>query len=233
MNITALKAFEDNYIWLLEDQGHLLLVDPGEAEPVLSYIEESGQTLDGVVLTHEHDDHVGGVPALLEEYPYLFVYGPVETNAVNTMTLEEGDGFEWRGHRFEVLKTAGHTQDHISYLVEGHLFCGDALFSAGCGRVFTGDYDAQFETMRTYADLDDDVLVYPGHEYTLSNLEFAAVQEPDNQDIQDALIEVKQLREKGQNTLSSSIGREKKINLFLQAQSLEEFIELREAKDQF
>ena len=114
-----------------------------------------------------------------------------------------------------------------------NLFCGDALFSAGCGRVFTGDYEAQYETLQKFKRLDDDINVYPGHEYTEINLRFAYNMQPDNEKISKALKEVRELRAKGQPTLPTTIGREKEINLFLQVETLEDFIELRNARDDF
>src|SRR5699024_12234958 len=133
----------------------------------------------------------------------------------------------------EVSKTAGHTYEHISFLMDKALFCGDALFSGGCGRVFTGDYQAQYETLQKFGQLPDDVEVYAGHEYTQTNLRFAHSIKPSDQVISRALDDVNELRKKDLPTLPSTIGREKKINLLMQAKTLDEFIGLREMRDNF
>ena len=137
------------------------------------------------------------------------------------------------GQTVQVSLAAGHTHGHISFLMGNHLFCGDALFSAGCGRVFTGDYEAQYETLQKFKRLEDDVNIYAGHEYTETNLRFASDMQPDNEVVSKVLKEVRDLRAKGSPTLPTTIGREKEINLFLQAETLEDFIELRNARDIF
>ena len=147
--------------------------------------------------------------------------------------VEEGNSFNLLDQTFQVFETGGHTHGHISFLMGDALFCGDALFSAGCGRVFTGDYEAQYETLRKFKRLDDDINIYPGHEYTEINLRFAYDTRPNNKKVSKALEEVRELRAKGQPTLPTTIGREKEINLFLQVETLEEFIELRNARNDF
>lgn len=233
MNIHPVKAFSDNYIWVVEKDSKAIIVDPGEAEGVLAYLEENALDLEAILLTHNHDDHIGGVVGVLEEYIDTPIYGPDETSTIAIHIVKEGDSFELLGETFEVFKTAGHTKEHISYLMEDALFCGDALFSGGCGRVFTGDYQAQFDALQKFNELADDVKVYAAHEYTETNLRFAQSIEPDNQVIADALGEVKDLLADNQPTLPSTIQKEKEINLFLQADSLERFKELRDERDEF
>ncbi len=233
MKIHPIKAFSDNYIWCIETGTKAVIIDPGEAAGVLAHLEQNGLHLAAVLLTHNHGDHTGGVKEILAKYPETPVFGPEETAPLANRIVREGDSFELLGQTFQVLETGGHTHGHISYLAGGHLFCGDALFSAGCGRVFTGDYGAQFETLQKFKRLDGNIKVYPGHEYTEANLRFAQKMEPENEDISKALDEVRHLRAKGEPTLPTTIGREKKINLFLQAETLAEFIELRNARDKF
>lgn len=233
MNIHSIKAFSDNYIWLMGEGSDVIVIDPGEAEGVLAYLEEQQLRLTAVLLTHNHDDHVGGVSEVLTEYPDTPVYGPEETKDLADHIVQDGDSFELLGQRFNVFKTAGHTEGHISYLTGEALFCGDALFSGGCGRVFTGDYQAQYDALQKFNRLDDEVKVYAAHEYTQTNLRFAQSIQPENQTISKALEQVADLRANGQPTLPTTIGREKDINLFLRAETLEDFVELRQARDKF
>lgn len=233
MKIQPVKAFSDNYIWVIEKDSKAMIIDPGEAEGVLAYLKENELDLAAILLTHNHDDHIGGVVGILEEYLETPIYGPEETSTIADYILQEGDSFEVLSQTFEVIKTAGHTEEHISYLTDDALFCGDALFSGGCGRVFTGNYGAQFAAMKKFKALNDTIKVYAGHEYTETNLRFALSVESENQVIVDALEEVQAIRQQGRPTLPSTIGQEKEINLFMQAESIDKFIELRQARDEF
>lgn len=229
MDIKYIKAFNDNYIWTIEKDGKLIVVDPGDAGPVIDYLK--GRKLDYILLTHKHMDHVGGIDELKIKYGPK-VYGPIETSEYNDVTLKDGDDFDLLGEKFKVLSTGGHTEDHISYLVDGNLFCGDALFLAGCGRVFTKDYDKAYEGLNKLKDLADDTVVYPAHEYSLANLEFAK-SVISNEDLDREYERVKKLREEDEITLPTTIGKEKKINPFFLAKDLDEFIEFRNKKDNF
>lgn len=233
MQIIPIKAFSDNYIWLIRIDSKAIVVDPGESKAVIDYLKEEELDLQAILLTHEHDDHIAGVEDILTFYPDLSVYGPVETQDLADQIVHHDDQFTILGQDFRVFKTAGHTHEHISYLMGQDLFCGDALFSAGCGRVFTGDYQAQYDSMQFFASLADETRIYPGHEYTLTNLQFAHTIRPADQAIADELKTVEDLRAHDQITLPSTIEKEKKINVFIQTESLEEFKELRDARDQF
>lgn len=233
MIIHPIKAFSDNYIWCIQEETEAVVVDPGEAKGVLDYLEEKQLRLAAILLTHKHEDHTGGIQEIVARHPESQVYGPKETEALANRVVEEGNSFNLLGQTFQVFETGGHTHGHISFLMGDALFCGDALFSAGCGRVFTGDYEAQYETLRKFKRLDDDINIYPGHEYTEINLRFAYDTRPNNKKVSKALEEVRELRAKGQPTLPTTIGREKEINLFLQVETLEEFIELRNARNDF
>ncbi len=233
MQVIGLKAFKDNYIWVIQEGEQLAIVDPGQAEPVLDFLRNNQLSPSVILLTHEHNDHIGGLAQMLEHYPNCQVIGPSEVSGLVDKVVKDGDSFDLFGYQVEVFKTAGHTKEHISYLVDDKLFCGDALFSAGCGRVFTGDFQAQFEALQVFNSLGDQILVYAGHEYTLTNLAFAMEIEPDNREIADVYKRVKQQREDGLASLPSTIGLEKKINLFMRAKSVEEFTKLRKKRDQF
>lgn len=233
MNIIPIKAFSDNYIWLLEEATQAVVVDPGEAQGVLDYLDTHDLTLTTLLLTHNHDDHIGGVQDIIDRYPEIIIYGPQETANLATEGVADGDQFELFGQTVKVVRSEGHTRGHISYIMDDKLFCGDAMFSGGCGRVFTGDYQAQYDALQTFKALDDDVKVYAAHEYTQTNLRFALSVQPDNALIKEALEEANKVVEAGQPTLPTTIGREKDINLFLQAKDLAEFIELRNGRDNF
>ncbi|QQE46828.1 Hydroxyacylglutathione hydrolase [Peptoniphilus harei] len=229
MNINFIKAFNDNYIWTIEKDGKLIVVDPGDAGPVIDYLKN--KKLDYIILTHKHMDHVGGVDELKIKYGPK-VYGPNETSEYNDVTLRDGDVFDLLGEDFKVISTGGHTEDHISYLVDGNLFCGDALFLAGCGRVFTKDYKKAYEGLKKLKNLADDTVVYPAHEYSLANLKFAK-SIISNEDLDREYERVRKLRDEDKITLPSTIGKEKKINPFFLAKDLDEFIEFRNKKDNF
>lgn len=229
MNINFIKAFNDNYIWTIEKDGKVLVVDPGDAGPVIDYLK--GRNLDYIILTHKHMDHVGGVDELKIKYGPK-VYGPNETSEYNDVTLRDGDVFDLLGEDFKVISTGGHTEDHISYLVDGNLFCGDALFLAGCGRVFTKDYKKAYEGLKKLKNLADDTVVYPAHEYSLANLKFAK-SIISNEDLDREYERVRKLRDEDKITLPSTIGKEKKINPFFLAKDLDEFIEFRNKKDNY
>ncbi|MGB3160077.1 MAG: hydroxyacylglutathione hydrolase [Carnobacterium sp.] len=233
MTVYPIKAFSDNYIWIIEEGTEAVIVDPGEAKHVIAYLEEKQLRLNSILLTHNHDDHIGGVQEILANYPEISIYGPKETEQLANQIVSEGDSFTLLGQNFQVFQTGGHTHGHISFVTKEALFCGDALFSGGCGRVFTKDYQAQYDALQKFKQLDDDIQVYAAHEYTQTNLQFAQSIEPSNKVISESLTEVKDLRLNGQPTLPSTIGKEKKINLFLQAEKLEDFKKLRQARDNF
>lgn len=234
MNIHPIKAFSDNYIWMIEEGTEAVVVDPGEAEGVMDYLKEQQLNLTAILLTHNHEDHIGGVKEILAKYSDTPVYGPEETVPLADRIVQEGESFKLLGQNFQVIKTGGHTHGHISFLMgEKALFCGDALFSAGCGRVFTGDYQAQYDALQKFKRLDDEIKVYAAHEYTQTNLRFAHSVQPSNKAVSEALDQVNDLRAKEEPTLPSTIGREKKINLFIQAETVEDFIALRKARDDF
>ncbi len=184
--IIPIPAFADNYIWLLRDGRSAVVVDPGDATPVLAYLERAGLTLTAILATHHHNDHVGGIPALRERYP-VPVFGPArESIPARTQALSEGDVFEVPGLpvTLRTLDIPGHTAGHIALFGEvagaPSVFCGDTLFAAGCGRLFEGTPSQMWASLSALARLPDATNVYCGHEYTLANLRFALAVEPDN-----------------------------------------------------
>lgn len=233
MKVRRLKAFEDNYIWCLEVAAQVIVVDPGQAQPVLTYLKETQKQPVAILITHNHEDHYGGLKEILSHYKGIPVYGPQEVASLVTHLIKEGDHLTLLDRDFTILKTAGHSPEHISYYTPGHLFCGDALFSAGCGRVFTRDYEAAFQGLQKIKALPTDTLLYGGHEYTLTNLDFALSQVADKEKYQNYRQQVQTQLEQGQASLPTRLDQEMQINLFLQADNLAEFTRLRLARDQF
>jgi len=223
MNLISIPAFEDNYIWVLvDDDRRCIIVDPGESAPVLQAIKENRWQPEAILLTHHHHDHVGGVPDLLAQFPHLAVYGPAETqDKGTTQVVEEGENVLIRGYEFSVFATPGHTSGHICYYSKPYLFCGDTLFSGGCGRLFEGTPAQMYQSLLKINALPDDTLICCAHEYTLGNMKFAASILPDDRAIQDYYLKVKELRAKNQNTLPVTLKNERKINVFLRTNDID------------
>lgn len=224
LTITPIPAFSDNYIWCLADTstGKALIVDPGQAEPVLDYLNANNLTLDTILITHHHPDHTGGVAKLQEACGPERIAGPAESPFKNlTELLHSGDELSWQGMVFQILAVPGHTLDHIAFYSatpvenQGVLFCGDTLFACGCGRLFEGTPAQMLESMTAIRDLPDNTAVYCAHEYTLANLKFARHWLPEDERLQTFEIECKARREKGHPTLPVSLGEEKLRNPFL------------------
>lgn len=234
MTVTALEALSDNYIWLYQKEQELVVIDPGEAMPVLHYLaNHKDEHLSAILLTHNHADHTGGVKEIVAKYPDIAVYGPGECRAYAENIVHDGETIDLLGQNWEIISVPGHTNGHIAYLVDDKVFCGDALFMAGCGRVFTGDYQAQYETVNKFSQLADDVKVYAAHEYSETNLRFANEVDPSNSAVEEALRKVRQQREKNEPTLPSTIEVEKEVNPFMRANDFDEFVQLRNKRDGF
>lgn len=220
MDLSALPAFADNYIWMLHDGTQAVVVDPGDAAPVLQALDTHALQLAGILVTHHHADHTDGVDALRPRLQGP-VWGPAREDIPTPCTpLNDGDHIEALGLRFRVIDVPGHTAGHIAYAQEGAaeaplLFCGDTLFSAGCGRLFEGTAAQMHTSLTRLAALPADTRVCCTHEYTLANLRFAAAVEPGN--IERAAYDARcqALRAAGRMTLPSSIGLELQINPFL------------------
>lgn len=181
MIVHSLIAFNDNYIWLIEQPQHIWVVDPGEAKPVIEWLAQHQRSLSGILITHHHADHIGGVETLLAHYPAAQVFAPAKLHKTPvTDRLKEGDQLELGHERLKVMATPGHTLDHLCFIGQDALFCGDTLFTGGCGRVFEGTTDQMAESLAKIKALPAHLKVYCGHEYSLANLNFAIRVEPNN-----------------------------------------------------
>lgn len=219
IKVTAIHAFADNYIWLIGRDGNssVAIVDPGTAEPVLAALEQHGLRPCAILTTHHHFDHTAGISELLEHFD-IPVYGPAnEPIPFRTHPLKEGDRVELGelGLTFDVWDTPGHTSGHIAYLGHGCLFCGDTLFTAGCGRLFEGTPEEMQHSLARIRELPDETRVYCAHEYTLDNIGFALMAEPENQELRQRREEAIKTIMKGKPTVPSELGLEKRTNPFL------------------
>ncbi|MEI7537826.1 MAG: hydroxyacylglutathione hydrolase [Comamonadaceae bacterium] len=223
MKLIPLPAFSDNYIWLLHDERHALVVDPGDAEPVLAALQEFKLELQAILVTHHHPDHTGGVAAL-RQATGAQVFGPQREAMPQPLTqLSDGARVQCLGLQFEVIDVPGHTAGHIAYYTSGAdqapiLFSGDTLFSGGCGRLFEGTPAQMLVSLKRLSALPDDTRVCCAHEYTLSNLKFACAVEPGNAALQAYFVSVRELRSANQPSLPSALFLERQINPFLRTQ---------------
>ncbi len=217
MHIVALRAFRDNYLWLVHDGRRALVVDPGAAAPVVAACESQGLQLAGILVTHHHRDHTDGIVPLLDRQR-VPVWGPAdEPIPGRTHAVRDGDRIQPPGMdvMFEVMHVPGHTLGHVAYAGADALFCGDTLFSAGCGRLFEGSPAQMLGSLERLAALPAHTKVHCAHEYTLSNLQFARRVEPENADMASYTTWCEQRRADDAPTLPGTIGQELLVNPFL------------------
>lgn len=217
LQIIPLPAFKDNYIWLITASDRAVVVDPGDAEVVLEALAARALVLDAVLITHHHNDHIGGLEALVGAHPAR-VFAPADARIPGTAhAVRDGARIELLGGALTlaVMDVPGHTETHVAYHGGGLLFPGDTLFSAGCGRLLGGTAAQLHASLARLAALPGDTRVYPTHEYTLANLAFSAHVEPDNAARDAALAKARASREGGQPTLPTTIANECAINPFL------------------
>ena len=221
MNLVALSAFTDNYIWMFHDGRHAVVVDPGDSAPVIAALAAQRLVLSAILVTHHHADHVGGVAELKRKYNCRVVAPHDKTTEIANVDLRvaNADIVKVGSLLGRVLETPGHTLDHISYVFDNEktLFAADTLFSIGCGRVFEGDYPMMWDSLLKLRALPDDFKLYCGHEYTASNVKFALTIDPDNVALQARAAEVAKLRAENKPTIPSLLGDEKRANVFLRA----------------
>ncbi|MBD1844153.1 hydroxyacylglutathione hydrolase [Cyanobacteria bacterium FACHB-63] len=256
MQIYRIPALSDNYIFLLYDEARQIaaVVDPAEARPVLKKLEELGATLVAIFNTHHHHDHVGGNRELLDRFPNAIVYAGVHDRGRipgQQVELNAGDRVKFGDRTGEVLFVPGHTRGHIAYYFppvadeSGELFCGDTLFSAGCGRLFEGTPAQMVDSLSQIRSLPDSTRVWCAHEYTLSNLKFAVTVDRQNPDLQARFAQVQAARSRNEATIPTHLGLEKRTNPFLRwdtpeiqkeigrRDAIETFAALRQQKERF
>lgn len=215
-------ALADNYIWRLgaPDANEVIVVDPGDAQPVLAALDAAAHSLSAILITHHHQDHIGGVAKLRQAYPQAAIIAP-DDRRIPVATQRVGDGAQLSlagVADFEVLAVPGHTASHVAYCGAGALFCGDTLFAGGCGRVFDGTCHQLAASLRRLAQLPPSTLCYCAHEYTLENLGFAQWVEPDNPDVAARINRVRAQRAAQQPTVPSTLAEELATNPFLRTQ---------------
>ena len=231
LSIKPIKSFTDNYIWMIKKNKDVVVVDPGDAIPVLNFLKEKNLNLKSILITHKHSDHIGGIEDLLSHYPNIKIYGPKNNfnfiyTVVNNDELLKIDELNIE---FRVIATPGHTLDHVVFADQDHLFCGDTLFGCGCGKLFEGSYSQMHSSLKTLSKLPTSIKVFCAHEYTKKNIEFALTQDKDNQ----YLIDRKRNLIGKDITLPSTLGEELKTNPFLRSKDVTQFKELRQRKDNF
>ena len=215
--VTPIPAFQDNYIWLIHDDVHAIAVDPGDASVVIDYLKSQHLTLTDILITHHHQDHTGGVTALAKR-GQCRVHAPLQTPLRHChQRVQQGDQvcIESLDLTLNVINLPGHTLDHVGYITDSALFCGDTLFVGGCGRIFEGTAAMMQQSLQKIASLPEQLLIYCAHEYTEANYRFAHTVDPDNIALQEQIQQAQQKRNNHRPTVPSSIAIERATNPFL------------------
>jgi hydroxyacylglutathione hydrolase len=220
--INRVAALDDNYVWIITQGKTTVVIDPGEAQPVIDWLSTNKRDLSAILITHGHHDHVGGIAGLLKTHPNLKLYANCRLAlAIPNIPIDVNTRFAIDGLSFVSLDLSGHTPDQMGYYLETEnaLFCGDALFAGGCGRLFNGGTAAQMSaTLARISALPDQTYLYCAHEYTLANLRFAQIAEPNNVKTAQRLIDTIALRQQGAATVPSLLGIERETNPFLRTE---------------
>jgi hydroxyacylglutathione hydrolase len=236
LKVSLIPVLSDNYVFVIERGQQAAVVDPAVADPVIAALEAKGLELTAILHTHHHSDHIGGTPGLLERWPQARVIASAADRLripLQTEGVRGGDHVSLLGEDVQVLDVPGHTRAHIAYVLpeSGHLYCGDTLFAGGCGRLFEGTAEQMHSSLQVLAALPAETRVWCAHEYTASNLTWAAELQPEDQAIAVRLAEVLERRHQGLPTIPSSIGLERATNLFVRAPNPGALAELRQSKD--
>ena len=222
LNIEPIKAYTDNYIWLVSTNEGSIVVDPGESKEILNLIDTNKIDLKGILITHHHYDHTNGLIDLTNKMN-LEVYGPKKIEGINNI-VKESDKFSLIGIDFEVIEIPGHTLDHLAFYSSSNkdpiLFCGDTLFAGGCGRVFEGTFEQMFKSLKKISNYPKETKIFCGHEYTLSNLKFALEVDEDNKQLANEYINVKKLISSDIPSLPTNLNKELKVNPFLRCNEI-------------
>lgn len=237
LNVILVPTLEDNYTYIIESKDSVAIIDPGEAAPVITVLDEKSLTPSFIFNTHHHWDHVNGNKKLKDKYDLRVIGSQYDKDRVPELDqgLEHGETFKFGDETVEVIATAGHTLGHIClYFRESKiLFTGDTLFSLGCGKFFEGTAEDMFKSFEALKKLPDDTQIYCGHEYTLANSKFCLSITPDSQNLLKHIEKIKTLRTNNKPTIPSTLALEKKANVFLMAKTAAELKKLRDLKDNF
>lgn len=239
ITVQIIPILSDNYAFFIESSdGTTAIIDPGEADPILQYVTDHNKTLDFIINTHHHWDHVNGNPKIQKTTSAKLVAPAKEAHHIKgniDIALHDGDVFTLGADQATIMETPGHTAGGLCFHFKdsGIVFTGDTLFSMGCGRLFEGTATDMFGSFQKLRALPEDTLVYCGHEYTKGNAGFCLSQDRDNEDLKTRIEEVKTLRADNKPTIPTTIGLEVKTNIFMKAKSAEEFAALRQKKDKF
>ena len=237
--IHEVKAFSDNYIWVISDGTAAWVVDPGDAEPVVEFLNGQDLNLVGILLTHWHGDHQDGVESLCATFPDISVIGSNKQLKGPSQPVSEDQHVDVLGASFRVIEVPGHTLDHVAYYSDSAMFetpvafTGDTLFAAGCGRLFEGSPEQMFSSLQKLNQMAANTRIFCAHEYTLANLKYAVVAEPSNTHMSDRLCSVSNMRQKEQSTVPTTLEIERLTNPFLRARNAGELALRRSQKDSF
>ena len=222
LSVEPIKAYTDNYIWLVSTNEGSIVVDPGESKEILNLVDSNKIDLKGVLITHHHYDHTNGLLDLTNKMN-LEVYGPKKIQGINNI-VKESDKFSLIGIDFEVIEIPGHTLDHLAFYSSNNkdpiLFCGDTLFAGGCGRVFEGTFEQMFKSLKKISNYPKETKIFCGHEYTLSNLKFALEVDKDNKDLINEFNNVEKLISSDIPSIPTNLNKELKINPFLRCNDI-------------
>ena len=239
MNVEIIKCLHDNYSYLLIDKNSkkACVVDPGEANPIINYIEKNKINLKYILNTHHHNDHIGGNLSLKEKYNCQIIGFEGDKNRIPKIDVLLKDNEIWKNDSFEakIFHLPGHTLGHIAFYFykEKKIFTGDTLFSLGCGRIFEGTYSQMFSSLNKIKELPLDTEIYCGHEYTLQNSKFCLKYDTENLNLKKKVIQIQDKLKKKIPTVPTSLYEEMQCNIFLKAKDLESFSKLRDLKDNF
>lgn len=237
LTIDVVPTLKDNFSYILHDHHIGAVIDPGEVDPIVQFLEKKKIDLDLILCTHHHWDHVGGAQELARRYDCAIAASKWDSGRIVacTMSLDDNEKFSFAGYSIQVLHVPGHTTGQISFYLpeQGALFTGDTLFSLGCGRLFEGTPAEMFDSLKRIATLPPETKIYFGHEYTLRNAAFALQQNPENQELKDYVQDVELRLSKGEHSTPSELGKEIRINPFMNTPSLSEWTKRRELRNVF
>ncbi len=237
LNVTLVPVLDDNYAYILESNNQVGVVDAGDAVPVIHKLDELNLTPDVIFNTHHHGDHIAGNDALLEKYDCDIIAPAYETERILNIhhAVKDGDIFNFGDEKATIIHTAGHTTGHVCFWFKKAkvLFSGDTIFAMGCGRLFEGTPKEMFNNFQKFNAMPDETKIYCGHEYTQTNGNFCLTVDANNQDLIDRMKEVDIFRQESQPTIPTTIGQEKKTNIFMRAKTIEEFTHYRSLRDKF